>query len=495
MKKNQLLVVFFALGMNISGQVGINTSKPNANTGLHVSERMNPASPNPDKINGVIIQRYTTTERNGLSLSAADHGLTIFNKTENCYNYWDGTILQWKKLCGQMGSAVLDTSAFNCSSDLEIAGKYMTNIGLTTNEYIKVKVKVDQIGAYDFKAYAQPVSANNGYSFSATGEFLSTGIQTVVLYGTGVPANGQTDTFKLTLNGIEVCSGQVKIKVSAPLKPLSGIKLGDVGTNNGFNFATPTFSAFMNSWSNFGPISVSKVYTDGSPLAPILIPSNESNLSVLSQYNILAVSYRNGIDITAAQRTALKAFAETPGKTLILNPEISGPNFIGLLNDLIGDITIVPADFTPIGNVGDTSTTGANWLTSDPANDPFLKGVFGNVTGTLLSDLSGGAPSLNKAKLDLSTNIQYIASRVTTNPTTITNVSAFKIKNKNVFWIEDTSLFRGGFGDTTGPACYTPQSPVMGVVPIPCAVNATGGGNSGGSMFSANLIYWALQKV
>lgn len=486
-KSSLILIFLLCATKNLFAQTGINTLLPNSNTAFHVSERKNPTSQNLDFLNGVIIQRYTTTERDGLSLSVVDNGLTIYNKDENCYNYWDGTLLKWKKLCGQLGSATLDLSVFDCNDDFEIKGRYVTDGGLSTAEYIRVTIKVDEIGTYDFKAYANP---HNGYYFSAVGEFVTTGIQNVIMYGSGTPVNAKTDTFDLILNGTEVCDDLVKIKVSKAIKPLSNVKLGDIGNQavGGFAFATTWFNAFMNSWNNFGPIPASKVYTDGSPLAPEQLSSSLSDLSTMNQYDILAVSYRSGVDISAAQRTALKTFAETPGKTLILHPEGSGANQTGLLNDLIGDITLTASDYTAAGNVSVTVATGADWIVSNPDNEPFLKGVFGDVTGTVFTDHGATGVSISKAKLDQSANIQYIAYRGN-------NVSVFKIKNKNVFWIEDGAPFYGGFGTSNGPACFTPQSGIMGATPIPCSPSAANGNNSGGSIFAANMVHWALQQV
>ena len=487
-KRNYLLLTTMFLCLSLSGQVGVNTNMPNGNTGLHVSERTDPSSTNPDKLNGVLIQRYTTSERNGLVLSSEDDGLTIYNKDENCYNYWDGNLSKWKKLCGQMGSATIDLSVFDCSQDFDIKGRYVTEGGLTSSEYIKVTVKVDEIGTYDFKAYANP---HNGYYFSAVGEFVTTGVQTVIMYGSGVPVNSQIDQFDLSLNGTKVCDGLVKIQVTKALKPLSNVKLGDIGNQpaGGFAFATTWFNAFMNSWSNFGPIAASKVYTDGSPLAPENLSNTLSDINVINQYDIIAVSYRGGVDISALQRVALKQFAETPGKTLILHPEGTGSNQTALLNDLIGDITIVSStDYTAAGNVGVTVATGADWILSDSANDPFLKGVFGNVTGSVFTDHVAGGVSLSKTKLDQSSNIQYIAYRGN-------NVSVFKIKDKNVFWIEDGAPFYGGFSLTNGPACFTPQSGIMGATPVVCGPTAANGNSSGSSIFAANMVHWALQQI
>lgn len=57
---------------------------------------------------GVLLPRLTTGERTTLtaSLAAGDEGLTIYNKTTDLYNYWDGT--QWV----EMQTVVATTGAF-----------------------------------------------------------------------------------------------------------------------------------------------------------------------------------------------------------------------------------------------------------------------------------------------------------------------------------------------------------------------------------------------
>ena len=513
MKQNLLTLITFLYTLSYyTAQVGINTDQPKATSSLHVSERKNINATEPDVFNGVLIQRYSTTERNYityddpptntiLKLSASDNGLTIYNTTENCYNYWNGSTLKWQKLCGTIGPATLDITAFNCSNDIEINGKYNTNTPVTSSEYIKVKVNVTELGSYDFKAYANP---HNGYSYSATGEFTTTGIQFVVMYANGLPTNAQTDTFKLTLNGAEVCPNIIKVNVTTAIKPLSNIKLLDIGDQgeSAFAFATTWFSAFMNSWSNFGPIPASKVQTDGSPLAPVKLPGSTSAMSTLNQYNIIAVSYRIGVDIDAAQATNLAAWLNAdPTRTLILHTEAYGTNTINLLNNLIGNgnggpFNLVTSDFTSINSAGNTAATGATWETSNSANDPFLKGIFGDVTGTVFLDHLSSTPSILKSKLDQSNNIQYLAVNYNATIPSQNTVSVFKIKNKNVFWIEDGAPFFGSFTPSIGPACFSPLVGTMGATPIKC--NPSGGtnsDNSGGSIFAANMVHWALQQI
>lgn len=88
-------------------QVGINTDKPALYTGLHVSERMDPTSVTPDKYNGIIIPRYTETQRDVQltpNMNTAQNSMLIYNITEDCYNYWNHAEQEWKSLCGALGN-------------------------------------------------------------------------------------------------------------------------------------------------------------------------------------------------------------------------------------------------------------------------------------------------------------------------------------------------------------------------------------------------------
>jgi hypothetical protein len=178
MKKIFQLVTILLVSVSTFAQVGINTDKPNTNTGLHVSERMDPASANPDKINGTIIQRYTTAERNTLTLSATDNGLTIYNKTENCYNVWNWNTAtstgSWTSLCGDKQGLVEFT---DCSS-IKVIGKYITDKPLSSQTvHIDVTLRVKALGSYSYTT-----TTVNGVTFAAQGTFINLGPQTISLY-------------------------------------------------------------------------------------------------------------------------------------------------------------------------------------------------------------------------------------------------------------------------------------------------------------------------
>jgi hypothetical protein len=97
----------FLIHINTYGQVGINTDKPNAYAGLHVSERKDPASANPDKYSGILIQRYTEEQRDAAypQYGGFTEQSLIYNTTEDCYNYWNNADQEWKSLCGKLGKS------------------------------------------------------------------------------------------------------------------------------------------------------------------------------------------------------------------------------------------------------------------------------------------------------------------------------------------------------------------------------------------------------
>jgi hypothetical protein len=100
----------------------------------------------------------------------------------------------------------LQGSPGNCMDDT-IQGSYIQGVLLDTSAKIIVSVNVGTPGTYS-------ISTNtvNGYSFSASGVFTVSGIQSVTLSGNGTPANAGTDNFTVTA-GSSTCS--VSIPVAA----------------------------------------------------------------------------------------------------------------------------------------------------------------------------------------------------------------------------------------------------------------------------------------
>lgn len=200
-----LLIFLFTVGEIYSqatnGAVGINTSAPNLNSVLDVVSSGNNK--------GVLMPRLTETQRDAIVINpATDDGLTIFNITEDCYNYWSLADNEWKSVCGQIGKSVF---TIDCSNS-KAMGTYIQGKELTASNYLSVSVNVTKIGNYTITG-----TTTNGYNFYGTGVFLNTGIQTVQIPGQGTPTAVQVNTVQLSANGVDVtCTPAVTINVLSP---------------------------------------------------------------------------------------------------------------------------------------------------------------------------------------------------------------------------------------------------------------------------------------
>lgn len=184
-----------------NGSVGINTSSPNVNSVLDV------VSGNNNK--GILIPRLTEAQRDAIVINPAqDDGLTIFNTSEDCYNYWSLADSEWKSVCGQIGKSVF---TIDCAGT-KAMGTYIQGKELTASNYLSVSVNVTKIGNYTITG-----TTTNGYNFYGTGVFLNTGVQTVQVPGQGIPGLVQVDTVQLSANGIDVtCTPAVSVNVLSP---------------------------------------------------------------------------------------------------------------------------------------------------------------------------------------------------------------------------------------------------------------------------------------
>ncbi|MFZ4928127.1 hypothetical protein [Chryseobacterium sp. Mn2064] len=179
MKKHIMLFITGLISLWVNGQVGINTDKPNASAGLHISERKDPTSATPDKFNGLIIQRYTTAERDAnFILGTLEEGLTIYNTDEKCYNYYQSASQQWLSLCGTLAPAVYTVDC----SQIKVFGTYTEGTALNNTNYVRLPVTVTKTGAYHIVG-----KTANGYYFEESGVFSNTGTFMITLNGFGAP--------------------------------------------------------------------------------------------------------------------------------------------------------------------------------------------------------------------------------------------------------------------------------------------------------------------
>lgn len=166
----------------VKGQVGIGTATPNANAVLDVTS--------PSK--GIGFPQLSTLERDAIVLPA--NGLTLYNTTLDCFQTNTGTPSNpnWRTW---LGKAVVASYLCNTAS----AGNMIVGepvVGVTQT----ITVNVTTIGVYTISA------TNNGVTFAASGTFLNTGNQDIVLVASGTPLLAAATPYSYILNTTPNCS-------------------------------------------------------------------------------------------------------------------------------------------------------------------------------------------------------------------------------------------------------------------------------------------------
>jgi hypothetical protein len=179
----------------------------------------------------------------------------------------------------------------NCTAAI-VNGTYTAGALLTANNTVAIKVMVTSVGSYSLSS-----SAVNGISFSASGNFTSTGEQTINLVGSGIPLADGNFTFTFG--------------------------------NNGCSFSITTAPGVKNS----------AVYTyDGAPYSC-------TNISKQGEYTV-------GVPLTSSHKVKIDVNVTIPGTYFITTPLVNGISFSGsgnLETMGFGVVTLQGAG-TPINN-------------------------------------------------------------------------------------------------------------------------------------------------
>ena len=149
---------------------------------------------------GFLSPRMTTSQRDAIGTPAA--GLTIFNTTLNCLEWFDGS--SWYSLSKNTtsgGTSIVSDYFCNIAS----SGSLMLNLPVTGVTQT-ISVLVNSPGSYAISAMS------NGVVFSGSGVFTNTGLQNIVLTATGTPTADGNTTF--TLNTTPSCSFTRNVNVN-----------------------------------------------------------------------------------------------------------------------------------------------------------------------------------------------------------------------------------------------------------------------------------------
>ena len=181
-------------GAIIEGPVGIGTTNPDSKAALDVNSTTQ----------GILVPRMSTTQRNAISSPAT--GLTIYNTTLNCMEYFNGT--GWLNHC--TGAITAPTGGNASSGGTAVVLSWTSTVGCSVgagtnnspagvirggvNETMVQGVAAPATASITLVAnvtstgtYTISTNTLNGVTFSASGTFGATGSQTVTLTPTGTP--------------------------------------------------------------------------------------------------------------------------------------------------------------------------------------------------------------------------------------------------------------------------------------------------------------------
>ena len=148
---------------------------------------------------------------------------------------------------GETAIYTLAGAPSNCSN-ADVQGDYEEGVALNSTNVVSIQVNVDSVGTYFISTVA-----SNGMTFSGQGAFTSTGVQAVVLQGSGTPINaGNTD---VPLNGGgNSCNFTVPVKSATPPGEDSAWQFSD-GLNFYHGFIDSAFTHIVPQLNNATALS------------------------------------------------------------------------------------------------------------------------------------------------------------------------------------------------------------------------------------------------
>lgn len=190
--KNIILTLALFICYGVQSQIAIGTANPDESAILDLTS----------KGQGFLPPRLTTVERDAITNPAV--GLTIFNSTKNCIEWYVGP--KWYNSCGDNGVAIIDS--YIC--DTRAVGQ-MTSGDRVSGVSQTITVVVSSPGSYNISA------TTNGVTFSAFGNFTASGTYEIVLDAVGIPTDAGRHEFALNTSAgscsffWDIISGQAVI--------------------------------------------------------------------------------------------------------------------------------------------------------------------------------------------------------------------------------------------------------------------------------------------
>jgi hypothetical protein len=239
----------------------------------------------------------------------------------------------------QATGTLLKTASGDCAPII-LGGTYVQNTALGTSNYLEVQVNFSTTGTYEIQS-----DTLNGYSFKATGNAISGGIQTVRLLANGTPIATGTNVFTIRFNS-SICTVNVVVSSAAAVYTFGNTSGACTGA------------------------SVTGSYIVGVPLVPSNTVAIQVNVSTLGSYSINSNTV-NGISFSSSG-----TFTNLGTQTVILvgsNTALAAGPFT-FNTALTGGCTFVVTVTNPAGTLAQLTTIAASTITCTAA----LSG--GNIT-------------------------------------------------------------------------------------------------------------------
>jgi hypothetical protein len=301
-----------------------------------------------DTVNGMWFRSSGTFSATGVqSVRLTGFGKPIATGTNSFNVYYDSTTCTFSiTTIAGVGAATFTLSGSGSTCvNASFQGTYTQGVATTASNTLTVEVNVTAVGTYSITSTA------GGISFSKSGVFTTTGVQTVVLNATGTPTASGTVTFPVVA-GTSTCSKDLTI-------------------NSGGSAGVYTLTGAPGACGSFTPQGT---YTQGVALTASNTVTVQVNVTTLGTYS-LTTNTVSGISFSASgtftalgTQSVIMAGTGTPTASGSLAFTVTGAS-----TSCTFSLTVVAAviDYFP-------RTTNSNWSyeIDDDATDSLLGWVI-----------------------------------------------------------------------------------------------------------------------
>jgi uncharacterized protein (TIGR02145 family) len=253
MKKIKIFLVAIVMiaGYTLTAQVSISTDgdDPDGSAMLDVQSTEK----------GFLPPRMTKAQIEAITSPA--NGLIVFSTTDDKFYAYVLDDNEWKEIAYGTGKIILPASytigSGGACVNTTLNGNYYTGLVLDGSNMVILDATVTTKGLYSITT-----NTLNGYNFSGTGAFSSTGTVQVTLYGSGTPGTEQTDNFTATAdNSGGTCAFSVAVSDPPSIIEVTNLTTGKTWMDR--NLGASRAATSSNDVEAYGDIYQWGRYTEG----------------------------------------------------------------------------------------------------------------------------------------------------------------------------------------------------------------------------------------